>query len=265
MKKILGLLMILGVMASFGGCGKDGLTRSVEYYENGQVEVEGNRKDGERDGKWVWYGENGQIEAEGSYENGYKIGKWVYYYADGQLMSEEYYDDEYIALRRCVDYDEDGKIVKDLEYNLDETAGPFGGPWNGKFVDYHKNGQIRSEGNYEDGERVGKWVVYEENGQIIAEGEYKKDGETGREWNGKFIEYYYNGQMRWEWNYKNGETVSSFHYFENGQLKYEGNYKDGKRVGKWVKYDSEGNITDEDIFENGECVDMCEGIGTYEF
>ena len=152
-----------------------------------------------------------------------------------------------------------------MEYNLDETAGPYGGPWNGKFVAYHNNGQIQSEGNYENGERVGTWVVYDENGQIIAEGEYKKDGETGREWIGKFIEYYYNGQMRWEWNYKNGETVSSFHYFENGQLEYEGIYKDGKMDGKWVKYDDEGNITDEDIFENGECVEMCEGIGTYEF
>ena len=232
MKQMIRVLMLMGLMVSVGGCGKDGPKRFVEYYENGQVEVEGNRKDGERDGKWVWYDENGKIEAEGSYEDGYKIGKWAYYYEDGQLRSEEYYDNEYIALRKCVDYDENGKIVKDLEYNLDETAGPYGGPWNGKFADYHNNGQIQSEGNYENGERVGKWVVYDENGQIIAEGEYKKDGETGREWSGKFIEYYYNGQIR-----------------------YEENYKDGKENGKHIYYDREGNITAEYCYEMGEEVD----------
>ena len=39
----------------------------------------------------------------------------------------------------------------------------------------------------------------------------------------------------------------------------EGNYKAGEKVGKWVEYDEEGNITDEDIWENGECVESCEG------
>ena len=83
-KRLLGLLM-MGLMVSVVGCGKGRPTGPyVEYYENGQVEVEGNRKNGERDGKWVWYDENGKIEAEGSYKDGYKIGKWVYYYADGR-------------------------------------------------------------------------------------------------------------------------------------------------------------------------------------
>jgi antitoxin component YwqK of YwqJK toxin-antitoxin module len=39
---------------------------------------------------------------------------------------------------------------------------------------------------------------------------------------------------------------------------WEANYLDGKLVGKWVYYDEDGNITDEDIYENGVCVEMCE-------
>ena len=70
MKRMIRVLMLMGLMVSVGGCGKDGPKRFVEYYENGQVEVEGNRKDGERDGKWVWYDENGKIEAEESYKDG---------------------------------------------------------------------------------------------------------------------------------------------------------------------------------------------------
>ena len=34
-------------------------------------------------------------------------------------------------------------------------------------------------------------------------------------------------------------------------MKWEANYKDGKLEGKWVWYDEEGNLTDEDIYENG--------------
>ena len=46
MKRIFGLVMMLGLIVGIIGCGKDGPTRFVEYYENGQVEVEGNRKNG---------------------------------------------------------------------------------------------------------------------------------------------------------------------------------------------------------------------------
>ena len=39
----------------------------------------------------------------------------------------------------------------------------------------------------------------------------------------------------------------------------EGNYVDGKKEGKWVFYDEDGNITDEDIWKDGKCIEMCEG------
>ena len=46
-------------------------------------------------------------------------------------------------------------------------------------------------------------------------------------------------------------------YYESGEIQSEGNYKEGD--GKYVGYDEDGNITDEDIYENGVCVEMCEG------
>ena len=39
---------------------------------------------------------------------------------------------------------------------------------------------------------------------------------------------------------------------------WEANYVDGKLEGKVVYYDEEGNITDEDVFQNDECIEMCE-------
>ena len=50
----------------------------------------------------------------------------------------------------------------------------------GLFRAYHKNGQVASEGDYEDGVEVGVWRDYHENGQIAAEGEYRRGKESGR-------------------------------------------------------------------------------------
>ena len=48
-------------------------------------------------------------------------------------------------------------------------------------------------------------------------------------------------------------------YYESRKVKLEGIYVEGKGEGKFVWYDEEGNINDEDIYENGVCVEMCEG------
>jgi antitoxin component YwqK of YwqJK toxin-antitoxin module len=42
----------------------------VRYYDNGQVEYEGNFKDGERDGLYVTYHENGQLWYKGNFKDG---------------------------------------------------------------------------------------------------------------------------------------------------------------------------------------------------
>ena len=48
-------------------------------------------------------------------------------------------------------------------------------------------------------------------------------------------------------------------YYESGKVEQEGNFIDEKLNGKWIYYDEDGNITDEDIYKDGVCVEMCEG------
>ena len=59
------------------------------YYEDGQLGMEGNYKDGKEDGRWVEYYENGKIRWELNAKDGRPDGKWVEYYEDGQLSMEE--------------------------------------------------------------------------------------------------------------------------------------------------------------------------------
>ena len=70
------------------------------------------------------------------------------------------------------------------------------------------------ESNFKNGDKDGKWIEYYENGQISVKGNYK-DGNL----NGKWIEYY-----------------------EDGQIDRQENYKFGRRFGKWIQYRRNGDI-----------------------
>jgi len=87
----------------------------IEYYETGQVKMEGAMKDGEREGEWksffpdgrtqstgffkaglrtgaakvYWY--NGNLREEGSYKEGQHCGKWRYYDEQGNFLRENDY------------------------------------------------------------------------------------------------------------------------------------------------------------------------------
>ena len=147
MKKILGLLMMLGLMVSFGGCGKDTPTgpqgQTIEVYhgenEDGdKIEYQFYRNGNEliKHGYYKEYGEDGQKWKEGNYKDGEKDGKWFEYYEDGQIKWEINYKD---------------------------------GKWDGKRVKYYENRQIMEEGNYKDGKQEGKWVKYDVEGNITDE------------------------------------------------------------------------------------------------
>jgi len=92
-----------------------------KYYENGQIWMEGNFKDGKKDGKWYEYNENGQIRKIVNYKDGKKDGKWTWYYENGQIEEEGNFKD---------------------------------GEEEGKWTWYYENGQIWMEGNYKNGKIV---------------------------------------------------------------------------------------------------------------
>ena len=97
-------------------------------------------------------------------------------------------------------------------------------------IEWHANGQKKSEGKYKDRHNVGKWTWWYENGQIQKEGKYK-DGKEDGKWNSWFE----SGNKKSEANYKDGKKVTeNIHTYTNkGQLLAAvKNYKDGKQIGK---------------------------------
>jgi len=73
--------------------------------------------------------------------------------------------------------DSDGRI----RFRYARARSADGKTWirQGRFVSYHSNGTMESEGTYEDGAEEGLWRDFYANGMLAAEGTYKRGKEDG--------------------------------------------------------------------------------------
>ncbi len=69
----------------------------------------------------------------------------------------------------------------ELHFRYSRKMSSDGSKWirDGHFVEYYKNGNIASEGIYQDGLEHGYWKDFHENGSLASEGYYKNGKETG--------------------------------------------------------------------------------------
>ncbi|MFH1937378.1 MAG: toxin-antitoxin system YwqK family antitoxin [Bacteroidota bacterium] len=92
------------------------LLKETFYYSNGQVEMTGAYKDGERDGYWIYYYENGNVWSEGFYNKGKNDGKRLTYFENGRLRYEAYYkDNERTGVWKF--WDQAGNLIKEVNYS----------------------------------------------------------------------------------------------------------------------------------------------------
>jgi len=94
---------------------KKELMKETFFYANGQIEMTGGYRDGERNGNWIYYYENGNVWSEGSYKNGKNDGKRLTYYENGRLRYEAWYkENERTGLWKF--YDQAGNLIKEVDY-----------------------------------------------------------------------------------------------------------------------------------------------------
>ena len=91
------------------------------------------------------------------------------------------------------------------------------------------------------------YTEYYDNGQIFKEGNYKDDVLDG-----KWTEWYENGQKKSEQNFKNYWPDGKWtEWYENGQIKLEGNYNSNKRDGKWTEWYENAQKSIQGNYKNG--------------
>ena len=91
-------------------------------------------------------------------------------------------------------------------------------------------------------------VLYCDYGDVGIYVKGKQDG-LHREWHD-------NGQLMWEFNYKNDKADGLWRgWYENGQLKNEYNYKDGKEDGLCRGWHENGQLKNEYNYKDGTLID----------
>ena len=132
-------------------------------------------------------------------------------------------------------------------------------PYSGENLCIHKNssGQYFLKGEIKNGKRHGKMTIWQKNGLIDGE-LYFKDGEAVGD---TIYEYYYStDQIKSVENNKLviKDGIQSYmkdgkwtEWYENGQIESESNWKDGKEYGKETWWDENGQIRVEINWKDG--------------
>ena len=129
-------------------------------------------------------------------------------------------------------------------HSLVFTGEYLNGKRHGHGKEYNKNGEIKFEGEYLNGKRDGYGKEFNKFGKVKYDGVYLK----GNKWNGKGYgvcnnivyeikngngfskEYHYNGQRKFEGEYRNGwKHGKAKEYNKYGKLEFEGEYLFGKK------------------------------------
>jgi antitoxin component YwqK of YwqJK toxin-antitoxin module len=214
-----------------------------EFYSNNTPKREINYKDGKLDGLYKEYDENGKITLLLKYRDGRIMEnddlldetveiKSEYDDKNRIIFSGAYRRDKPIGIHRK--YDINGEVINSYIYNdngekISEGIVDDEGRKKGMWKNFYNTGELKSEGNYENGVKQGKWTYFFKEGNIEQTGEY----ENGR-LNGSWTWYFRNGTVEREEEYYNGREEGMFiEYDESGKIITKGEYFDGEKEGEW--------------------------------
>lgn len=89
--------------------------KKIEYYDSGQVKMEGPIKNGKREGEWTAYFRDGRVQSHGFFKNGERTGAATVYYSNGNLLSEGFYrEGKHSGHWKW--YDEQGNLLREEDY-----------------------------------------------------------------------------------------------------------------------------------------------------
>lgn len=120
-----------------------------------------------------FFTENGILESEGEMREKNRIGKWLYYHTDGKVViSEENYVDGVLNGMVKTFY-KSGKVTEILFYKE--------GKLHGNIKRFASNGVLLDDLTYENGELHGAAKYYNVEGKLLYWGDYENDEKVG-EW-----------------------------------------------------------------------------------
>lgn len=264
----------------------DGFTQF--FYPNGQVSAEGIIKDGKPDGYWKNYYIDGTLKSEGNRLFFELDSVWKFYYPDGKIATEiSYRQDKKNGYSTNYDFYYTKDSVK-IYYRASKELF-LNGNREGLSYYFDSTGYQKYSYNYRNDKRQGDGKEFDSNGQVITLFSFyngylvetikinRTDSNKLRQ--GKWIEFYPNGNKRIESHYFNdklhglyreydnsGKTINERKYvngeiyipsiedeivikaeikksyYPNGKVQYEGAFIENTPVGIHKEYDENGKL-----------------------
>ncbi|MEM9325228.1 MAG: toxin-antitoxin system YwqK family antitoxin [Bacteroidota bacterium] len=231
------------------------------FYQNGNLKIEGNYRNGVPEGLWRYYFESGRKRTEGYYREAIQQGKWRYYFESGQLKATGPLDNGK-KTGYWTNYYENGNekssgsYFKDLKEGIwnyffedgSSKAQAYYEAGNGSYKQYYPSGSIKMQGYNAQGVSEGTWEYYFETGELQAIGGFQKGLRHGQ-W-----EFYHrNGNVSASGKYENGKKTGLWTYYhENGQKSSEGDHVEGARDGEWNLYYESGEVKAIGSYDQGD-------------
>ena len=91
------------------------MIRETTYYENKQMQIDGEYKDGKRNGYWVSWYMNGKKWSEGTFKYGKSDGKRITYFENGKVRYQGEYKND-VRVGKWQFYDENGKLLAEQDF-----------------------------------------------------------------------------------------------------------------------------------------------------
>ncbi len=238
-----------------------------EYYENGQLKIIGQRKKGDKSGRWKHYDREGLILKDYVYTNHccFATTSTDYnYYNNGKLSSIIFQDDHkqnpsnkneyYFGTTIIKDYYKNGQL-SELKSKKKFKYGLYGVK-HGLYQFFDKTGTLKTQGHYEKDKEEGIWEYYNHDGKLSSKITYVSGERLGA-----FEEYEYNKENKKKKAvtgtiYKDRKEQKTTYYYENGEVKETGDYirfyEDFKLTGRtciWNEYYKSGKIKSSGRYE----------------
>lgn len=243
----------------------NGVLKYRTYYPSGIIEMEGDLKNGSRDGKWNIYYPLGNLAQALMYSNGFQTGKQIKYHENGALW-EEYSCDSNLIIGPYKEYFSSGKI---------KTTGAFNKSGKkGEWITYFSNDSIRIKYFYDNDVQTGRQFSYSPTGKLETEEFFNEDGESIRKrlydlaGNITMDQKYEYDSVLFEEKWPSGKLkikklivnhkpqgIAEV-YFPNGQLAGEKPFIFGLANGTGKNWDYKGNL----IFEIPYTMDNINGV-----
>ncbi len=217
------------------------------YYKNGKIKTEGNRKNFLLDSVWKFYSENGRITKTISYQEGKRNGPTCNYDTAQKITSKDYFKND-IKQGVTKAFYPSGKVKQTLPYVNGKPEGisyEFSQDSTITAIYVYKGGILQNveRVNFKDveGKKQGNWKEFYDDGTPKKEMRYNDDV-----YDGYVKEYDIKGNLVKTEKYNLGKqvinppelaTVQIYKsYYDDGTLKYEGPYTDGYAVGTHYRY-----------------------------